>query len=80
MNSAEGEGERLRPGIEKLDLESAVAGAPLLADQLVESLAGDDAGALRVHVHAVIGAARLRGDSDTNSDPRATVICRRCAR
>jgi hypothetical protein len=36
-------GERLDVGVEQLDLERAVARRRLLADQLVKSLAGDNA-------------------------------------
>src|SRR6266576_2116970 len=52
MGSAEREAERLDARIKKLDLELAVLDLRRLPDQLIRSLFGDDALALRVDISA----------------------------
>ena len=55
--SAEGESEGLGAGVEELDLERPVLDRPLLANELIEPLAGDGAYAIGVDVGAAVVAS-----------------------
>ena len=68
VTPSEGEGEGLRPRVEKLDFEGALADFTALAHELVETLRVDDSRAGGIDVTAVVAGRRLavQGHAEPN--------------
>ena len=62
----EGEGVSLGAGAGERDLEGALGDGPVLPDELVQSLLGEGAGAVVVHVGSVIGPGGCPSRSTLN--------------
>ena len=66
-SSSEGKGEGLRTWTQKLDLEDPIGDRPLLSDELIQAMLGNDPVALLVSIHSMVLTGRVTVDGQAKA-------------